>query len=98
MFSTLRRLLTSLPLSLPSATCFGCFRCAIGAIDCRCALKMNPSVALPPAHRLTDLLSSGLGSGVKSKRKPMDQPRTDEDRDLVARTQAGDAAAFDNLV
>jgi RNA polymerase sigma-70 factor (ECF subfamily) len=59
---------------------------------------MNPSVALPPARRLTDLLSSGLESGVKSKRKPMDKPRTDEDRDLVARTQAGDATAFDELV
>jgi RNA polymerase sigma-70 factor (ECF subfamily) len=59
---------------------------------------MNPSVALPPARRLTDLLSSGLESGVKSKRKLMDKPRTDEDRDLVARTQAGDATAFDELV
>ena len=28
----------------------------------------------------------------------MDQPRTDEDQPLVARTQAGDAAAFDDLV
>ena len=28
----------------------------------------------------------------------MDQPRTDEDQPLVARTQAGDAAAFDELV
>ena len=28
----------------------------------------------------------------------MDQPRTDEDKALVARAQAGDAAAFDDLV
>ena len=28
----------------------------------------------------------------------MDQPRTDEDQQLVARTQSGDAAAFDQLV
>ena len=28
----------------------------------------------------------------------MDQPRTDEDQQLVARTQEGDAAAFDQLV
>ena len=28
----------------------------------------------------------------------MDQPRTDEDQPLVARAQAGDAAAFDDLV
>jgi RNA polymerase sigma-70 factor (ECF subfamily) len=28
----------------------------------------------------------------------MDQPRTDEDRQLVARTQEGDVAAFDRLV
>ncbi len=28
----------------------------------------------------------------------MDQPRTDEDQQLVARTQDGDAGAFDQLV
>jgi hypothetical protein len=28
----------------------------------------------------------------------MDQPRTDEDSKLVARTQDGDVAAFDQLV
>ena len=28
----------------------------------------------------------------------MDRPRTDEDQPLVARTQSGDAAAFDELV
>ncbi|PYL28178.1 MAG: RNA polymerase subunit sigma-24, partial [Verrucomicrobia bacterium] len=28
----------------------------------------------------------------------MDQPRTDEDQQLVARTQEGDASAFDQLV
>src|SRR3989449_6900071 len=59
---------------------------------------MNPSVALPPARRLTDLLSSGAGARDKSKRHAMDQPRTDEDQQLVARTQDGDAGAFDQLV
>src|SRR5207237_2693106 len=60
--------------------------------------KMNPAIALPPARRLTDLLSSGSDAGVKSKRNAMDQPRTDEDQQLVARTQEGDASAFDQLV
>ncbi len=59
---------------------------------------MNPSIALPPARRLSDLLSSGLGLRDKSKRKAMDQPRIDEDQQLVARTQGGEAAAFDQLV
>jgi RNA polymerase sigma-70 factor, ECF subfamily len=59
---------------------------------------MNPSIALPGARRLSDLLSSGVGLRDKSKRKAMDQPRTDEDQQLVARTQAGEAAAFDQLV
>src|SRR5947208_824111 len=60
---------------------------------------MSSSVALPSvARRLSDLLSSGEESRVKSKRKAMDQPRTDEDQELVARTQSGDASAFDQLV
>jgi RNA polymerase sigma factor (sigma-70 family) len=60
---------------------------------------MSSSVALPSiARRLSDLLSSGEKSRVKSKRKAMDQPRTDEDQQLVARTQSGDASAFDQLV
>ena len=60
---------------------------------------MSSYVALPSvARRLSDLLSSGEGSRVKSKRKAMDQPRTDEDQQLVARTQSGDASAFDQLV
>jgi RNA polymerase sigma-70 factor, ECF subfamily len=60
---------------------------------------MSSSVALPSiARRLSDLLSSGEGDRVKSKRKAMDQPRTDEDQQLVARTQSGDASAFDQLV
>jgi RNA polymerase sigma factor (sigma-70 family) len=58
---------------------------------------VNPSIALP-ARRLTDLLSSAPAARVKSKRESMDKPRTDEDQELVARTQAGDAAAFDQLV
>jgi RNA polymerase sigma-70 factor, ECF subfamily len=60
---------------------------------------MSSSVALPSiARRVSDLLSSGEESRVKSKRKAMDQPRTDEDQQLVARTQSGDASAFDQLV
>src|SRR5207245_3191526 len=58
---------------------------------------MNSSVALP-ARRISDLLSSVLKSRAKSKRAAMDQPRTDPDQELVKRTQAGDAGAFDELV
>src|SRR2546430_3323222 len=58
---------------------------------------MNPALALP-ARRISDLLSSGLGARAKSKRDPMEKPKTDEDQQLVARTQSGDAAAFDELV
>jgi RNA polymerase sigma-70 factor (ECF subfamily) len=71
----------------------------IVAIDPRYVEKMSSSVALPSiARRFSDLLSSGEGDRVKSKRKAMDQPRTDEDQQLVARTQSGDASAFDQLV
>src|SRR3954470_9407415 len=60
---------------------------------------MAPSVALPAvARRLSDLLSPGIGANDKPKRKAMDRPRSDEDQELVARTQAGDAGAFDQLV
>src|SRR5207248_3602935 len=58
---------------------------------------MNASVALP-ARRISNLLSTGLDAHVKSKRDAMDQPRTDEDQELVKRTQSGDASAFDQLV
>jgi len=58
---------------------------------------MNPAVALP-ARRISDLLSSGLSARAKSKRDTMEKPKTDEDQQLVARTQAGDASAFDQLV
>jgi RNA polymerase sigma factor (sigma-70 family) len=58
---------------------------------------MSASVALP-AHRISDLLSSGLDARAKSKHQAMNQPRTDEDQELVARTQSGDASAFDQLV
>src|ERR671918_1385365 len=58
---------------------------------------MSASVALP-ARRISDLLSSGLDARAKSKRQAMNQPRTDEDQKLVARTQSGDASAFDQLV
>ncbi|HWY52147.1 MAG TPA: sigma-70 family RNA polymerase sigma factor [Chthoniobacterales bacterium] len=59
---------------------------------------MNASAVLQPARRLTDLLSSGPDANVKSKRQAMDEPRKDEDQQLVARTQEGDASAFDQLV
>jgi RNA polymerase sigma-70 factor (ECF subfamily) len=61
---------------------------------------MSTAVALPPgpARRISDLLSSGFRPRAKAKRKPMDQSRTDEDQQLVARTQEGDVAAFDQLV
>jgi RNA polymerase sigma factor (sigma-70 family) len=58
----------------------------------------SSAIALAPLRRLTDLLSSGAGVDDKAKRKAMDQPRTDEDQELVARTQAGDTSAFDQLV
>jgi len=58
---------------------------------------MNPSAALL-ARRFSDLLSSGLEARVKAKRQRMDKPRTDEDQQLVARTQSGDPGAFDQLV
>src|ERR1700752_1666791 len=57
---------------------------------------MDQALALP-ARRMSDLFSSGLQARVKSKRQAMDKPRTDEDQELVARTQSGDAAAFDEL-
>src|ERR1700712_117938 len=60
--------------------------------------EMNASVALPPARRFSDLLSSGLRPRAKAKRTAMEQPRSDEDQQLVARTQEGDVAAFDQLV
>jgi RNA polymerase sigma-70 factor (ECF subfamily) len=44
------------------------------------------------------LLSSPFRAAAKAKRQAMDQPRTDEDSKLVARTQEGDVAAFDQLV
>jgi len=62
------------------------------------AKQMNPAVALPQPRRFSDLLSSGLQPRAKARRQPMDQPRTDEDQQLVARTQEGDVAAFDELV
>ncbi len=62
------------------------------------AKKMNSSIALPSARRITDLLSSGLPARAKPRRDAMDQPRSDEDQQLVARTQAGEANAFDQLV
>src|SRR4026207_723323 len=60
---------------------------------------MAPTVTYPAvARRLSDLLSPGISTNDKPKRKVMDRSRTDEDQELVARTQAGDAGAFDQLV
>src|SRR6202165_2266646 len=60
---------------------------------------MAASVALPSiARRLSDLLSPGIGANDKPKGKAMERPRNDEDQELVARTQSGDASAFDQLV
>ena len=56
------------------------------------------ALAAPQPRRFSDLLSSGLPGRVKAKRTAMDQPRTDEDKQLVTRTQEGDVAAFDTLV
>ncbi|MEP7071093.1 MAG: sigma-70 family RNA polymerase sigma factor [Verrucomicrobiota bacterium] len=57
---------------------------------------MNAALAVP--RRISDLLSSGADAAVKGKARRMDQPRTNEDQQLVARTQDGDARAFDQLV
>src|SRR5437667_2894940 len=60
---------------------------------------MRPAPALPsPRNRFTDFLSSASKRRVKHKRDAMEQPKSDEDQQLVARTQAGEAAAFDQLV
>jgi RNA polymerase sigma-70 factor (ECF subfamily) len=61
--------------------------------------KMNPSIALPAPRRFSDLLSSPLPRRVKPKRDVSEQQaRADEDAQLVARAQNGEAAAFDDLV
>ena len=62
------------------------------------AKKMNPALALPSPHRITDLLSSGLPTRGKAKREAMEQPGPDEDKQLVSRAQSGEGAAFDDLV
>ncbi len=61
-------------------------------------MAMGESLAVPVTGRLSGLLSSGLSSRAKAGRKVMDQPRTDDDQELVARAQEGDASAFDQLV
>src|SRR6266496_2155160 len=57
---------------------------------------MSPGLAAP--RRISDLLSSVPGPNVKRRRGAMDQPRTDEDKQLVSRTQKGEVGAFDELV
>jgi len=64
--------------------------------------KMSPAIALlqprQPPRRFTDLLSSSPPSRAKPKRDAMEQPRSDEDKQLVSRTQKGEVGAFDELV
>ena len=59
---------------------------------------MTDALAFRAPRRLSDLLSSPSPARAKRSRTAMDQPRTDEDQALVTRAQAGDAAAFDDLV
>ena len=59
---------------------------------------MNAAMVVPQARRFSDLLSSGLPARAKPRRTAMDQPRKDEDQQLVGRTQEGDVVAFDQLV
>src|SRR5438105_10063005 len=56
------------------------------------------SRVLTAPRRISDLLSSASRPNVKTRRGAMEQPRTDEDQQLVARTQDGNAGAFDQLV
>src|SRR3989440_309061 len=92
---------TSPRSSRPWATCSTCSPSAIAAKN-RVATpkKMNPTIALPSPsrNRFADFLSSATRPRAKRKRDAMEQPRSDEDQQLVARTQAGEAAAFDELV
>jgi RNA polymerase sigma factor (sigma-70 family) len=59
---------------------------------------MNASSLASTARNLTGLLSSGFAARAKAKDRGMEHARTDDDQELVARTQEGDAAAFDQLV
>src|SRR6476646_12301890 len=83
------------PSSPRSAICSGFSLYAIAGANASSVEKMNSVLAAP--RRISDLLSSVPGPNVKRKRA-MDQPRTDEDQQLVARTQDVDAGAFDQLV
>src|SRR3954451_893260 len=67
-------------------------------MSCAPAKEMDARIAVTPARRFSDLLSSGLKARAKAKRGPMEQAKPDEDQQLVARTQDGDVAAFDQLV
>src|SRR5881227_1477146 len=60
--------------------------------------KMDSAIALPSPQPVTDLLSSGVRSRGKPRRDAMEQPGSEEDKQLVARTKEGEAAAFDQLV
>ena len=60
--------------------------------------KMSSAIALPSPRRLTDLLSSGERTRGKPKREAMEQPGSDEDKQLVSRAQSGETGAFDELV
>ena len=60
---------------------------------------MNPSIALPSPRGVFPICYRPVcGRVLRLNATAMDQPRSDEDQQLVARTQEGDVAAFDQLV
>src|SRR5207248_4286111 len=71
------------------------FRAGSPELDTRLCKRSH---VLTAPRRSSDLLSSTAGPNVKTRKRAMDQPRNDEDQQLVARTQDGDAGAFDQLV
>jgi RNA polymerase sigma factor (sigma-70 family) len=60
--------------------------------------KMISTAVLPALAAAPDLLSSGLPARANARTDAMETPRIDDDKALVARTQEGDASAFDQLV
>jgi RNA polymerase sigma factor (sigma-70 family) len=60
--------------------------------------KMISTAVLPALSGAPDLLSSGLSARANARSDAMETPRIDDDKALVARTQEGDASAFDQLV
>src|ERR1043165_7297341 len=60
--------------------------------------RMSSAIALTSSRPLSGLLSSGVQTRDKGKRDAMEQPGSEEDKQLVARAKSGEAAAFDELV